>query len=157
MRQPTAAALAPTLGILALAAVVLSACGGGDQPSVEAFCQRLQTAFGPQGALAADYSDNPSGAQAVIDELEQVRRVAPLGIESPLTVIIETADLVIGVFSGQGGAGPGAAQLEASGTAAAELNRYSSEHCGLALDWHRPFVPADPDRIPGEVRLDVQG
>ena len=157
MRPPTAAALALLLGALALAALALSACGDDDQPSLATFCQRLEAAFGPEGALAADYSDDPSGAQAVIDELGSINRVAPLEIESSLAVIIDTASLIIGVFSGEERAGLNAAQLEASGTAAAELARYSAEHCGLALDWESPVVFVDPDRIPGEVRLDVRG
>ena len=157
MRQPTAAALALLLGALALAAMVLNACGNDDQPSLEAFCQRLETAFGPEGALAADYSDDPSDAQAVIDELESIHRVAPLEIESSLAVIIDTASLIVEIFSGEESAGLDAEQLEASGTAAAELGRYSAEHCGLELEWDSPVVFVDPDRIPGEVRLDVRG
>lgn len=157
MRQPTAAALALVLGALTLAALALSACGNDDQPSLDAFCGRLETAFGPEGALAGDYSDNPSGAQAVVDELESIHRVAPLEIESSLAVIIDTASLIVGVFSGEESAGLDAAQLEASGMAAAELARYAAEHCGLELDWDSPVVFVDPDRIPGEVRLDVRG
>ncbi|MCY3888879.1 MAG: hypothetical protein OXG50_03160 [bacterium] len=157
MRQPTAAALALVLGALMLVALALSACGNDDQPSLETFCGRLETAFSPEGALAADYSDDPSGAQAVIDELESIQRVAPLEVESSLAVIIDTASLIIGVFSGEESAGLDAAQLEESGTASAELGRYAAEHCGLDLDWDSPVVFVDPDRIPGEVRLDVRG
>lgn len=156
-RQPTAAALALLLGALALATVALSACGNDDQPDLSVFCERLETAFGPEGALASDYSDEPSGAQAVIDELESIQQVAPLEIEPSLAVISETASLIIGVFSSTESSELNAAQLEASGTAAAELARYSSEHCGLELDWESPVVFVDPDRIPGEVRLDVRG
>ena len=140
-----------------LAALVLNACGDDNQPSLESFCERLETAFGPEGALAADYSNDPSGAQAVVDELESIRRVAPLEIESSLAVIIDTASLIIGVFSGEESAGLDAEQLEASGTAAAELARYASDHCGLDLAWDSPVVFVDPDKIPGEVRLDVRG
>ncbi|MCY3861157.1 MAG: hypothetical protein OXG67_04200 [bacterium] len=157
MRQPTAAALALVLGALTLAALSLSACDNDDQPSLETFCGRLETAFSPEGALAADYSDDPSGAQAVIDELESIQRVAPLEVESSLAVIIDTASLIIGVFSGEESARLDAAQLEESGTASAELGRYAAEHCGLDLDWDSPVVFVDPDRIPGEVRLDVRG
>ena len=140
-----------------LAALALSACGNDDQPSLETFCGRLETAFGPEGTLAADYSDDPSGAHAVVDELESIQRVAPLEIESSLAVIINTASLIIGVFSGEESAGLDAEQLEASGTAAAELARYAAAHCGLELDWDNPVVFVDPDKIPGEVRLDVRG
>ncbi|MCY4194843.1 MAG: hypothetical protein OXF04_11245, partial [bacterium] len=69
-RQPVVTALVLALGALAFTAAALSACGGDEQPSLEAFCQRLETAFGPQGALNADYSEDPGGAQAVIEELE---------------------------------------------------------------------------------------
>ncbi len=156
-RQPTAAALALLLGALAFAAAGLSACGDDDQPSLATFCERLETAFGPEGALASDYSDEPSGAQAVIDELESIQQVAPLEIEPSLAVISETASLIIGVFSSTEGTELDAARLEASGTAAAELARYSSEHCGLELNWESPVVFVDTDRILGEVRLDVRG
>ncbi len=156
-RRPTAAALALLLGVLALATVALSACGDDDQPNLATFCERLETAFGPEGTLASDYSDEPSGAQAVIDELESIQQVAPLEIEPSLAVISETASLIIGVFSNTESAELDAAQLEASGTASAELARYSSEHCGLELNWESSVVFVDPDRIPGEVRLDVRG
>lgn len=140
-----------------LVALVLNGCGDDYQPSLETFCGRLETAFGPEGTLAADYSDDPSGAQAVIDELESIQRVAPLEIESSLAVIIDTATLIVEVFSGEESAGLDAAQLEASGTAAAELARYAADQCGLDLDWDSPVVFIDPDKIPGEVRLDVRG
>ena len=157
MRQPTAAALAQLLGVLALAALALSACGADDQPDLSVFCERLETAFGPDGALASDYSDEPSEAEAVMDEMESIQQVAPLEIEPSLAVISVTASLIIGAFAGTESADLDAAQLEASGTAAAELARYSLEHCGLELYWESPVVFVDPDRIPGEVRLDVRG
>ena len=157
MRQPTAVALALTLGTLTLAAVALSACGNDDQPSLETFCERLETAFGPEGALAADYSDDPSGAVAVVEELEALRRVSPLEVEPSLVVINDTARIIIGVVSGEEDTSLDADKLEESGTASAELARYAAEHCGLDLDWKSPVVFVDPDKIPGEVRLDVQG
>ena len=152
MRQPTAAALALLLGALAL-----TACGNGDQPSLEAFCQRLEAAFGPEGALAADYSDDPSAAEAVVGELEAIRQVSPLEIEPSLAAINATASLIIAALSGTESTGLDAEQIEESALAAAELARYSAEHCGLELDWESPAAFVDPDRIPGEVKLDVRG
>ena len=160
MQQPTAATLALLIGASLLGALGVSACGGGDQPDLSVFCERLETAFGPEGTLAADYSDDPSGAEAVIDELASIQRVAPLEIEPSLAVIFDTSSLVITAFSGTEAAGLDAEQLAASGEAAAELNRYSIEQCGLELDWDSPVVFIDPDRadrIPGEVNLNVPG
>ena len=157
MRKPTAAALVLLIGALMLAASALTACGDDGQPDLGAFCERLAAAYGPEGALAADYSDDPSGAEAVVDELESIQRVAPLEVEPSLAVIIDTTRRIIGVFSGAEGAVLDAAQLEASGTASAELSRYAAAQCNLDLRWESPVVFVDPDKIPGEVRLDVRG
>ncbi|WP_420619350.1 hypothetical protein [Candidatus Poriferisocius sp.] len=135
----------------------LSACGDDDQPDLSAFCQKLETAFGPEGALASDYSDDPSAAAAVVDELEAIRRVAPLEIEPSLATINATASLIIEAFDNPEDLTLEAEQLQQSETAAVELARYSIEHCGLRLDWESPVVFVDPDKIPGEVRLDVRG
>lgn len=135
----------------------LSACGDDDQPDLSAFCQKLETAFGPEGALASDYSDDPSAAAAVVDELEAIRRVAPLEIEPSLATINATASLIIEAFDNPEDLTLEAEQLQQSETAAVELARYSTEHCGLRLDWESPVVFVDPDKIPGEVRLDVRG
>ncbi len=135
----------------------LSACGDDDQPDLSAFCQKLETAFGPEGALASDYSDDPSAATAVVDELEAIRRVAPLEIEPSLATINATASLIIEAFDNPEDLTLEAEQLQQSETAAVELARYSAEHCGLRLDWESPVVFVDPDKIPGEVRLDVRG
>lgn len=156
-RQPTAAALALTLGFLALAAIALGACGDDDQPSLDAFCERLEFAYGPEGALASDYSDDPSGSQAVIDELEAIRQVAPLEMEPSLVTIIDIARLIIAAIDNPEDSRLSAEQLSQSAIAAAELARYSADRCGLALDWESPAVFVDPDRIPGEVDLDVRG
>ena len=156
-RQPTAAALALLLGALALASLALSACGGDDQPDLSAFCERLETAYGPEGALAADYSDDPSAGEAVVEELEAIRRVAPLEIEPSLAVISETSRLIVAAFDNPEDSGLDAEQLKASGEAAAVLAGFSAQHCGLDLEWERPVVFIDPDRIPGQVQLDVQG
>lgn len=151
-RRPIAAVL--VLGALMLG---LSACGDDDQPDLSAFCQKLETAFGPEGALASDYSDDPSTAAAVVDELEAIRRVAPLEIEPSLATINATASLIIEAFDNPEDLTLEAEQLQQSETAAVELARYSIEHCGLRLDWESPVVFVDPDKIPGEVRLDVRG
>lgn len=135
----------------------LSACGDDDQPDLSAFCQKLETAFGPEGALASDYSDDPSAAAGVVDELEAIRRVAPLEIEPSLATINATASLIIEAFDNPEDLTLEAEQLQQSETAAVELARYSAEHCGLRLDWESPVVFVDPDKIPGEVRLDVRG
>ncbi len=135
----------------------LSACGDDDQPDLSAFCQKLETAFGPEGALASDYSDDPSAAEAVVDELEAIRRVAPLEIEPSLATINATASLIIEAFDNPEDLTLDAEQLQQSETASVELARYSAEHCGLRLDWESPVVFVDPDKIPGEVRLDVRG
>ena len=156
-RQPTAAALARLVAPWLLAALVLSGCGSDDQPDISIFCERLEIAFGPEGALAADYSDDPSAAEAVVEELEAVRRVAPLEIEPSLVIVNETARLIIAAFSEADSASLDAERLEESAKAAADLAGYSAEHCGLALDWESPVVFVDPDRIPGEVKLDVRG
>ncbi len=159
-RRPISVSLALLIGASMLGSLALSACGNDDQPSLEGFCERLETAFGPEGALAADYSEDPSAAKAVVDEFEAIRRVSPLEIEPSLAAIIETSSLVIAAFSGAETAGLDAEQLAASGEAAAELNRYSVEQCGLELDWVSPVVFIDPDRadrIPGEVNLNVPG
>ena len=162
MRHQSAAALSLLLRALLLGALALTACGNNDQPNLEAFCQRLEIAFGPEGALAADYSDDPSGAEAVVDELEAVRQVSPLEIEPSLATITETASLIIAISSsteatGSNNTGLNAEQLEESAAASAELARYSAEHCGLKLDWESPAVFFDPDKIPGEVSLDILG
>ena len=156
-QQPTAVALALLLGASMLGAFGLGACGGGAQPDLTAFCDRLTTAYGPGGALAADYSEDPSGAEAVVNELEAIHRVAPLEVEPSLAVIIDTTRRIIGVFSGAEGAVLDAAQLEDSGTASAELSRYAAAQCNLDLRWESPVVFVDPDKISGEVRLDVRG
>ncbi|WP_420638580.1 hypothetical protein [Candidatus Poriferisocius sp.] len=160
--------------MLAIVAVTsmsaFGACGGSDQPDLDAFCGRLETAFGPEGALASDYSDDPSAAQAVVNELESVREVAPLEIEPSLAVINDTMGLIIAAFGNPAGGTDSGAEsgaervnaekLQEAGIAAAELARYSGDHCGLVLDWEStqvPLVPADADRITGEVRLDVEG
>lgn len=155
-RQPVCAALS-LLGALALGALAISACGGDDQPDLSAFCERLEAAFGPEGTLASDYSGDPSAAEAVVGELEAIRRVAPLEIEPSLAVINETARLIIGAFDNPENSGLDAEQLRESETAATDLARFSIEHCGLDLDWERPVVFVDADRIPGEVQLDVEG
>lgn len=156
-RQPTAAALVWLVAPWALAALVFSSCGSDDQPDISVFCERLEIAFGSEGALAADYSDDPSAAEAVVDELEAVRRVAPLEVEPSLVIVNETARLIIAAFSSTESTGLDAEHLEESAKAAADLASYSAEHCGLALDWESPVVFVDPDRIPGEVKLDVRG
>ena len=156
-RGPTAAVLATVLGVLALGA---SACGNDDQPDLSVFCQKLETAFGSEGTLASDYSDDPSAAEAVVGELEAIRRVAPLEIEPSLATINVTASLIIEAFDNPEGSTLDAEQLQQSEAAAAELDRYSAQHCGLRLDWKSPVVFADPDsadRIPGEVSLNVPG
>ncbi len=135
----------------------LSACGDDDQPDLSVFCQKLETAFGSEGALASDYSDDPSTAAAVVDELEAIRRVAPLEIEPSLATINATASLIIEAFDNPEDLTLDAEQLQQSETAAVELARYSAEHCDLRLDWESPVVFVDPDKIPGEVRLDVRG
>ena len=59
----------PIVAVLVLGALMLglSACGDDDQPDLSVFCQKLETAFGSEGALASDYSDDPSTAAAVVD------------------------------------------------------------------------------------------
>ena len=153
-RRPTAAVLAMILGAFALS---LSACGNDDQPDLSVFCQKLETAFGPEGTLASDYSDDPRAAEAVVDELEAIRRVAPLEIEPSLAVISATSSLIIEAFDNPQDSTLEAEQLKRSETAASELAAYSARHCGLRLDWESPVVFVDPDKIPGEVRLDVRG
>ncbi|MCY3578034.1 MAG: hypothetical protein OXH53_12035 [bacterium] len=153
-QRPTAAVLALVLGILVLG---FGACGDDDQPDLSAFCQKLKTAFGPEGTLASDYSDEPSAATAVVGELEDIRQVAPLEIEPSLAIISATASLIIEAFDNPEGSTLDAEQLKQSETAATELARYSARHCGLRLEWDSPVVFVDPDKIPGEVRLDVQG
>ena len=155
-RQPTAAARA-LLGALALGVLAFGACGGGDQPDLSAFCERLEAAYGPEGTLASDYSDDPSAAEAVVGELEAIRRVAPLEIEPSLAVVKEISRLIISAFDNPEKSGLDAELLEESEIAAADLARFSIEHCGLDLDWERPVVFVDPDRVTGEVQLNVRG
>ena len=156
-RRPRVAIGLSLLGVLSFGALAMSACGGEDQPDLSVFCQRLETAFGPEGALSSDYSDDRSGAVAVIDELEVIRRVAPLEIERSLAVVNETSRLIIAAIDDPVNSELDAEKLRESETAAIELAEFSAEHCDLALDWDRPVVFVDPDRIPGEVQLDVRG
>ena len=156
-RRPRVAIGLSLLGVLSLGAVAMGACGGEDQPDLSVFCQRLETAFGPEGALSSDYSDDRSGAVAVIDELEAIRRVAPLEIEPSLAVVNETSRLIIAAIDDPVNSELDAEKLRESETAAIELAEFSAEHCDLALYWDRPVVFVDPDRIPGEVQLDVRG
>ena len=151
------AALALLLGALALAA-----CGNDDQPDLSAFCEKLETAFGPEGALASDYSDDPGAAVAVVEELEDVRRVAPLEIEPSLNVVNDMVSRVVAAFDDSEGAGLGVFQeleteVDAYSEAAAELAHFSISQCGLELNWQRPVFVLDADRITDEVQLDVAG
>ena len=160
-RQPVAVALTLALALV-LFASTLVACGGDDQPDLAAFCEKLGVAFGPEGALASDYSDDPGAATAVVEELESLRQVAPLEIEPSLAVINETVGLVVAAFGDSEGTGLGALQemedeITAYGEAAGELARFSSSQCALELDWERPVIVLDADRITGEVQLDVAG
>ena len=160
-RQPVAVALTLAL-ILLLGASTLAACGSDDQPDLAAFCEKLGIAFGPEGALASDYSDDPGAATAVVEELEALRQVAPLEIEPSLAVINETVGLVVAAFDDSEGAGLGALpemedEIAAYSKAASELARFSSSQCTLELDWQRPVIVLDADRITGEVQLDVAG
>ncbi len=155
--RPPATAVLALVGALALWSLALTSCGGGGQPSIGAFCERLETAFEPEGALAADYSSDPGAAEAVIRELESIRRVAPLEIEPSLAVVNETAGIIIAIASGDRSGALDAELLRQSEDAATRLARYSAGQCGLELDWQSPAVLVDPDRIPGEVDLNVPG
>lgn len=155
-RVPEVSALA-LAGALALWSVALAACGGGGQPSIGAFCERLEAAFGPEGALAADYSSDPGAAEAVVRELESIRRVAPLEIEPSLAVVNETAGIIIATASGARSGAIDVELLRQSEDAATRLARYSAGQCGLDLDWQSPAVPVEPDKISGEVDLNIPG
>jgi len=148
--------LAALLGLV-LAVLGPTACGGGSQPSLTAFCEQLENAFGPQGALAADYSADPELARAVVDELGSIRKVAPLEIETAMATIIETTDLIIDAFTEPAGTVIDPNQLEKSETAATQLAEYSMSNCGFSLEWSNPTVFVEPDRLPGEVNLEVPG
>ena len=149
------------MGALAILALAAGACGNDDQPDLALFCERLETAFGPEGSLTSDYSDDPSAAKVIIDDLEAVRSASPLEIEPSLALIIETSILIIGAFKNPEDSGldseQATDQLLESGIAAAELASYSTEHCDLDLDWESPVVFVEPDRITGEVDLNVPG
>ncbi|MYC57447.1 MAG: hypothetical protein F4X48_02485 [Acidimicrobiia bacterium] len=144
------------LGLTGLTMGLLG-CGNGEQPSLDAFCERLETAFGPQGALADDYSNNAARTQAVMDELESIRRVAPLEIEPSLAVVHEAVGLIIASFNDPSGTQIDSQKLQNSEMAAAQLNRYSVQNCDLELRWENPVLLLNPDRIPGEISLEVRG
>ncbi len=143
--------------VLLCASLGIAACSNNDQPSIEAFCSRLETAFGPQGALSADYSEDPNSAQAVVDELEDIRRVAPLEVEPSLVIINNMANQIVAAFGDPNTTAIDPQHLQESGLAAAELSNYSTQNCGLDLDWNNPVVLEEPNRIPGEINLEVPG
>ncbi len=162
-RLPIAAAL-----LLAVAAcvVAIGACRGGNQPGLAAFCEKLRVASGPEGALASLVPNDPDAAEVAAEELDGLQQAAPLEIKPSLGVINDTVGRVLSAFGSSEVAGQDSLQemeyeMAAYVEAATELARFAAEHCGLELN---PEDPApilnpdlNPDRIVGEVQLDVAG
>ncbi len=160
-RQPVAAVLAPLLVAIALG-VAIGGCGGGDQPDLAAFCEKLGVASGPEGKLASLAPNDPDAAAVAAKELEGLRRIAPLEIKPSLTTINDTVGLVLVAFNRPEGDGQQTLQnleseMAAYAEAAVELADFADEHCGLRLNPDVPTPIIDLDRITDEVELDVRG
>ncbi len=149
------------MAALLVIAIGLGGCGSGAGVDVDAFCEQLGVATGPEGALGSLAAD-PDAAEAVFDEFESLRRLAPLEMEPPLEVIIETSRSMITAFAESDGSAyetlqrlrPEIADLtEASET----LTRYAVEQCGLELRSVPVLTPTYTDQIQGDVNLDVEG
>ena len=162
-RLPVAAALLLTVAACVLA---MGACGGGGQPDVPAFCEKLRVASGPEGALASLVPNDPDAAEVAAEELDSLHRAAPLEIKSSLAVINDTVGLVLAAFASSERVGQESLQkmeseMAAYAEAATELARFADEHCGLELNPENPATilnpDFNPDRIAGEVQLDVAG
>ena len=162
-RLPIAAAL---LMVVAACVLAVGACGDGSQPDLSAFCEKLRVASGPEGALASLVPNDPDAAEVAAEELDSLHQAAPLEIKSSLTVINDTVVLVLATFGSSEVVGQESLQkmegeMAAYAEAATELARFADEQCDLELNPERPATilhpDFNPDRIAGEVQLDVAG
>ena len=165
VRHPLPAAAVLVL-VVAASVLAIGACGGGNQPDLVAFCEKLRVASGPEGALASLVPNDPDAAEVAAEELDSLHQAAPLEIRSSLAVINDTVGLVLATFSNSEVAGQESLQkmeseMAAYAEAATELAQFAADHCGLELNPETPatiFAPdLNPDRIAGEVQLDVAG
>lgn len=160
---PVAAVL---LLAVAAAALAIGACGGGSQPDLAAFCEKLRVASGPEGALASLVPNDPDAAEVAAEELDNLHKAAPLEVRSSLAVINSTVGLVLAAFSNSEVAAQETLQkmegeMAAYAEAATELAQFAADNCGLELNPETPTTILNPDfnpnRIVGEVQLGVAG
>lgn len=141
--------------VIAFATLVGVACSSSEPEDPTAFCEALERASSPTGAIALLRIDDEPIRESAMADLDALVATAPSDIAEETTVVVDTYRLVLTELANTA---PGARnqvlrdlqeRLDAAGPAAEAVEDYGNRICGITFEG-----PAQPTPTPTPLDID---